>query len=137
VCAGTPVHYEQTKRERRVRPRLSAARDADYGLPSVGRCRFKRVETSVESAWFQRLKLEYDELLSNLAFNLNLRRYTSGWQDVSQADLLALIAPYYARPDLTRDHKRKQLLVGRCSLPVSKPVLKAPTSMVSALEAIM
>ena len=30
---------------------------------------------SIESAWFQRLKLECDELLSSFAFNFNLRRY--------------------------------------------------------------
>jgi hypothetical protein len=29
----------------------------------------------VESAWFQLLKLTYDEVLSSLAFNLNLRPY--------------------------------------------------------------
>ena len=34
-----------------------------------------RVETSVESASFQRMKLLYDEPLSNAAFNFNLRRY--------------------------------------------------------------
>jgi hypothetical protein len=37
---------------------------------------FKRVETRVERALFQRLKLEYDEPLSNFAFNFNVRRYT-------------------------------------------------------------
>ena len=31
---------------------------------------------SIESAWFQHLKLQYDEPLSNLAFNFILRRYT-------------------------------------------------------------
>ena len=30
---------------------------------------------SIESAWFQRLKLKCDEPLSNFAFNFNLRRY--------------------------------------------------------------
>ena len=29
----------------------------------------------IESAWFQRLKLEYDKPLSTFAFNLSLRRY--------------------------------------------------------------
>jgi hypothetical protein len=42
----------------------------------VGRCRLNRVETSVESAWFHRLNLEYDEPLSNVAFNFRLRGYT-------------------------------------------------------------
>jgi len=36
----------------------------------------KRVETCVERAWFQPLKLEYDEPLSNIAFNFNLRPYS-------------------------------------------------------------
>ena len=30
----------------------------------------------VDRSWSQRLKLKYDELLSNFAFNFNLRRYT-------------------------------------------------------------
>jgi len=29
-------------------------------------------------AWIQRLQLEYDEVLSSFAFNLNLRRYAVG-----------------------------------------------------------
>jgi len=45
--------------------------------PTVRRCRLKPDETHVESAWFQRLKLNCNELLSNLAFNVNLRRYTT------------------------------------------------------------
>ena len=32
----------------------------------------------VDSAWFQRLKLKCDELLSSFAFKFNLRRYTTG-----------------------------------------------------------
>jgi hypothetical protein len=34
-----------------------------------------RVETR-NRPWFQRLKLQYDESLSNFAFNVNLRRYS-------------------------------------------------------------
>jgi len=35
------------------------------------------IKTRVESApWFQRLKIKCDKLLSNFAFNFNLRRYT-------------------------------------------------------------
>jgi len=44
----------------------------------VGWCRLNPVESRVESAWFQRLKLRYDESPSNFAFNLNLRRYNEG-----------------------------------------------------------
>jgi hypothetical protein len=46
----------------------------------VGRRKVKLVETSVESAWFQRWKLKYDKLLSSVAFSFNLRRYTMGAQ---------------------------------------------------------
>jgi hypothetical protein len=58
------------------------------------------------------LKLEYDKLLSSVAFNLSLRRYNE--VNVIESARLA-------------DE------VGRCRFTVSKPVLKAPT--VSALEA--
>ena len=34
------------------------------------------VESSVECAWFLRLKLRYRILVSSFAFNFNLRRYT-------------------------------------------------------------
>ena len=42
----------------------------------VRRCRLKPVAPRVESAWFQRLTLNCDELASGFAFNFNLRRYT-------------------------------------------------------------
>ena len=45
----------------------------------VGRCRLtvsKSVLTLDSVFWLQRLKLQYDETLSNSPFNLNLRRYT-------------------------------------------------------------
>ena len=35
----------------------------------VGQCKLKVFQSCVESAWFQRLKLKYDKLLSNFAFN--------------------------------------------------------------------
>ena len=41
----------------------------------VRRCKLKRVESRVACAWFQRLELKYDKLLSEFAFNLNLRPY--------------------------------------------------------------
>jgi hypothetical protein len=78
------------------------------------------------------LKLNCDEPLSNVAFIFTLRRYIQdsgakargliksnkslratvpgNAQTVTEVELVALIAPYYARSDLTRDHKRKQLL---------------------------
>ena len=42
----------------------------------VGWCTLNPVEARVERYWFQRLKLKYDELLSNFAFNFNLRHYS-------------------------------------------------------------
>jgi hypothetical protein len=56
---------------------------------------------------FQTLPSRCDEPLSNVAFKFNSRRYMEG-----------------------TDHAEHQ--VGRCRVPVSKPVLKAP--MVSALK---
>jgi hypothetical protein len=35
-----------------------------------------QVETYVESAWFQRLKVKYDKLLSSFAFNINVHPYS-------------------------------------------------------------
>ena len=37
-----------------------------------------QVETGVESDCFHRLKLHYDELVSQFASKFNLRRYTAG-----------------------------------------------------------
>ena len=65
------------------------------------------------------LKLKYDKLLSNSAFNFNFRRHFE-WKH-----LLALSAVSLSCTNL----------VGRCRLTVSKPVLKAPK--VPALETII
>jgi hypothetical protein len=40
--------------------------------------KLKPVEARVESAWFQRLKLRYDDSLSNVAFNVDVRRCIAG-----------------------------------------------------------
>jgi len=42
----------------------------------VGRCRLTPGLTPLNRAWFQRLKQEYDEPLSNFVFNFNMRRYS-------------------------------------------------------------
>jgi len=52
-------------------------RTFEAGLP-VGRCMLKPVDTRVESAWVQLLKLIYDKLLSTDAFNSHLRRCIPG-----------------------------------------------------------
>jgi len=46
-------------------------------VSAVGRCKLKPAETRVESAWRQRLKLEFGEALSNFAFKSKLRRYST------------------------------------------------------------
>jgi hypothetical protein len=73
---------------------------------------------SIESAWVQRLKLRYDELVSNFAFNFNLRRYSM-----------------IGRPSLENAEVHAVIEVERCRVAVSKPVLKAP--MASALETVI
>ena len=60
------------------------------------------------------MKLKYDELLSNVAFNFNVRRYA---EDEIQGPV------------------NLGVKVGRCRLTVSKPELKA--RLVSALETKM
>jgi len=46
---------------------------AAAAAPTAGWCKLKLVVTRVESAWLQRLKLQYDEPLSKFAFDFNLR----------------------------------------------------------------
>jgi hypothetical protein len=75
-AGGNPAAYNQ--------------RVAEYWkamLVVVGRCKLKRVESRVESAWFERLKLRYDKLLSSFAFNFNLRRYNAAadWLDALES----------------------------------------------------
>jgi len=42
---------------------------SDFGV--VGRCRFTPASPLLDRAWFQRLKVQYDEPLQNSAFNSN------------------------------------------------------------------
>jgi len=44
---------------------------AGGGFAMARWCRFTPVEARVESAWFQRLQLSYEEPLSTFAFNFN------------------------------------------------------------------
>jgi H+-transporting ATPase len=46
-----------------------------YFYIPVGRCRFTVSQAVLKCLWFQRLKPQYAEPLSNFAFNFNLRRY--------------------------------------------------------------
>ena len=43
------------------------------------RCRLSPIEARIEGAWFQRMILQHDKLLSNFAFNFNLRHYTEAF----------------------------------------------------------
>ena len=67
------------------------------------------------------LTLKYDEPLSNVAFNFNLRRYSTGvkcWGGNSQCKA---------------NNDNDKTVVRQCRFTVSKPVLKAPV--VSAISA--
>jgi hypothetical protein len=90
------------------------------------------ITTRVESACgvcTQRLKLKYDKLLSSFAFKINLSHYSKGELDFGAVNTFMMTLLQENSLNLYRSK------VGRCSSPVSKPVLKAP--MVSALEAII
>jgi len=69
----------------------------------------------------KRLKLKCDKLLSNFAFNFNLRRYTESTPP--------------AVPPTRLPQPPPSPQVGLCRLTLSKTILKAP--MVSALETTM
>ena len=52
-----------------------------WEVGEVGQCRLTLVSIKTivgKRLWFQRLKLQYDEPLSNFAFNFNLRRFSAG-----------------------------------------------------------
>ena len=55
--------------------RAGSETEAGFGGHEAGRCRLTPVESHVESAWIQLLKVQYDKLPSTFAFNFNLRRY--------------------------------------------------------------
>jgi len=75
----------------------------------------------------KRLKLKYDEPLSNVAFESNLRRYIMVRRemfDVRHTEVVLELSGLVRR-----------IMVGRCRLTVSEPELKAP--MASALETVI
>jgi hypothetical protein len=49
-------------------------------LIQVGKCRFKSIDTRVETASSQRLKQQYDEPPSHFGFNANLSRHIQGME---------------------------------------------------------
>jgi hypothetical protein len=66
------------------------------------------MEPTMKATGSKRLKVKYDQLLSNVAFNFNLRRY-------SVAGIIAktCVAPL--------DRARTMIQVGRCRLTLSNP----------------
>jgi hypothetical protein len=73
----------------------------------VGWCNLNPVRASIDSAWFQRLKLRYEEPLSNLAFKFNVRR-CSKWANIQSIYMKTneSVAGAYTR---SRVHVRAQL----------------------------
>jgi hypothetical protein len=91
-----------------------------------GALQLATIKTRVESApgvCNQRVKLKCDEPLSNLAFNFNVRHYTTAFTALPYNHLDAFRLP-------TLNAK-----VGRCRLTLSNPELKA--RLLSALETKM
>ena len=87
------------------------------------------IKPTLKAPVTMRLILQYDELLSNVAFNFNLRRCSKahGWAWEYQLNQLSI--------DKVEVMSTSRVMVGRCMLPVSKPELKA--RLVSALETKM
>jgi hypothetical protein len=72
VGAGPDLHVRHVHRLGRAVLRRGV------GVRRLGRAvQVDCIKTCVEGPWFQRLKLDYDETLTNFAFNFNLRRCTS------------------------------------------------------------
>jgi len=51
-------------------------KDAKRRIDKVGRCKLQHIDTRVETAWFQRLKLSCDGLLPSFAFKVKLHHYS-------------------------------------------------------------
>jgi hypothetical protein len=86
------------------------------------------------------LKLKYDEPLSNVAFNFNLRRYSKA--SFEAAAHIARKAAEAAAADTANKHAEYERLnsalkVGRCRLTVSKPESTLKARLISALETKM
>jgi hypothetical protein len=103
-------------REASITVELHSERGDWTNADVVGRCRLKLVGTSVESTWFQRLKLEYDKPLSSFAFNFNVRLY-----NVAAAREAASAGPACAL-ELVAVWERPE--VGRYRLNLSNPSWK-------------
>ena len=103
---------------------LGAARCEAGGAAAGGKAvQVHPIKLTMKAPGTERLKLEYDKLLSSFAFKTNMRRYRVVNGAVS------------AHPHPTPAGRVSYYQVTRCSLTLSNPVLKAP--MVSALETII
>ena len=83
MCAGTPVHFEQTNSHVELKqgnewPDPGSGRGGALAGATdvVGWCKLKPLQARVETPGFQRLLLKCDELISSFAFNFNLRLYS-------------------------------------------------------------
>ena len=59
---------------------------------------FYPINPTLNAPGTQRLKLQYDEVLSSFAFNFNLRRYNSADYDMSDIFFTYTLAGAYTRP---------------------------------------
>jgi hypothetical protein len=137
------MRLQSTRRGREsVRPEVCRTFNfGEIGSSKVRRCKLNPVEAHVERVWFQRLKLNCDDPLSNVALNVNVRLYTKGQfynmylanvrlasQTGSQAVDWSTQNLSYLLPGTYQD----ATWAGRCRLIVTKSELKA--RLVSALE---
>ena len=101
---------------------------SDDGARKVGRCRLTVSKPELKAPWYHRLKLEYDEPLSNFPFNFDLRRYTKAETELNAAlqaagltrapGAAASLAQYndpFTNPLVRRNE------VGQCRLTPSNP----------------
>jgi hypothetical protein len=71
---------------------LQAVQRADIGLGEVGLYKSNPVNKSVKAAWFQRLNLSSEILVSNFAFKFSLCRYSESYMNGDfDCDLYALM----------------------------------------------
>jgi hypothetical protein len=63
-----------------------------YAPIEVGWCNLKPCETRVESAWYHRWRLTYDDPLSSSSYNCKVRRYMSAHRkrDAARKNLSAI-----------------------------------------------
>jgi len=74
ICGACPAGYDRAGDQFTPCNNIDGcAKEPCYAL--VGRCKLTPVEARLEGGWLPRLKLNYDILLSSVAFNFNLRPY--------------------------------------------------------------